>query len=607
MAKKIMTRKKFTSDKMFTFQKFKDVLKTIGRGVKKNPVIFSMLVFINIIDSILYSATIITVKGIVNALLLDAETADFLWLSLDWVGWAWASGIVIFLMTITGFFTNFLSMLFSKKVEINLRLYALNHLVDLDISYYSKNQLGLIMSRVVNDSQWFSDAFNEFFANFVYIIITSIVTIMIIFGIDVLIGYISLAAMITLLTVIWTVFVFFRRALLIAVDTRQEIDADIIDRLINIRLIKASGTENHETDRNKVLHNKYDSKQQRVIRFQSFLLLFNNITAFAFPSFMLIITIFLYRTTLEPAALSALSISVLAAATNLIPNLLLLTHALRGMARMANCVMRLNLIYNAKSLIELPVDEKELASIDTINFKNVSFSYPESPQNKILPTINLQLEKGKSYAFVGETGVGKSTIAKLLLRFYDASEGEVLINDINIKQLNLTQYLLMVGYVEQEPQILFGTIKENLTYGIKNYTEDEIIVAAKKAKLHNFVLGLSEGYDTILGERGFILSGGQKQRLIIAKLFLKNPQLLILDEATSALDNIVEKEIQNELNLLMKNRTTVVIAHRLSTIKNVDQIIVLDKLKGISQTGTFDELKNRPGVFKKLYEYGLLT
>gem|GEM_PF-408760 len=322
---------------------------------------------------------------------------------------------------------------------------------------------------------------------------------------------------------------------------------------------------------------------------------------------MLIITIFLYRTTLEPAALSALSISVLAAATNLIPNLLLLTHALRGMARMANCVMRLNLIYNAKSLIELPVDEKELLSIDTINFKNVSFSYPESPQNKILPTINLQLEKGKSYAFVGETGVGKSTIAKLLLRFYDTSEGEVLINNINIKQLNLTKYLLMVGYVEQDPQILFGTIKENLTYGIKNYTEDEIIIAAKKAKLHDFVLGLSEGYDTILGERGFILSGGQKQRLIIAKLFLKNPQLLILDEATSALDNIVEKEIQNELNLLMKNRTTVVIAHRLSTIKNVDKIIVLDKLKGISQTGTFDELKNRPGVFKKLYEYGLLT
>ncbi|ARU92097.1 ABC transporter ATP-binding protein/permease [Spiroplasma clarkii] len=604
-----MKREKFASEKAFSVEKFKDVLKTINGGIKRHPYVFTCLILINIVDSMLFSSLVIVVKGITTAV-VEQETnggiASFWGLSLSWVGWAFAGLGVFCAMLLSGFLTNLLSMLFAKKVEIYLRQKALIHLVKIDISYYSKNQLGLIMSRVINDSQWFGDAFNEFFTNFVYTIATTVVTTSIVFGIDVTIGYIALGLLFALMCAIWVMFIFYRRAILIAVDQRQEIDADIIDRIINIRLIKATGTEERETKRNQELHKKYDVKQMRSVRFQSWMLILNGVFATAFPVFMLMITIVLYRSSTDPATLASLCVAVISAASSLMPNILLLTQSLRGMTRMANCVMRLNLIYKAKTLLDIPDDGRKICSIDSILFRNVSFSYPESPMKQILPCINLELEKGKSYAFVGETGVGKSTIAKMLLRFYDTTEGELLINGINIKELDLPQYLSMVGYVEQEPQIIYGTVIENLAYGLTNVTDEEVKAAAQKANLHDIIMTLPQGYHTILGERGFMFSGGQKQRLIIARLFLKNPQLLILDEATSALDNIVEAEIQAELNNLMQGRTTVVIAHRLSTIKNVDRVIVLDKTLGISQIGTFDELKKAPGRFKKLYEYGLL-
>lgn len=186
--------------------------------------------------------------------------------------------------------------------------------------------------------------------------------------------------------------------------------------------------------------------------------------------------------------------------------------------------------------------------------------------------------------------------------------GTIYINaDQELKKINLTSYLQHVGYVEQEPQIFYGTFFENISYGVFKVTKEEVIVACKKAELHDFIIGLKNGYDTILGEWGFILSGGQKQRLVIARMFLKNPEVLILDEATSSLDNIVEKEIQENLNQLMKGRTTFIIAHRLSTIKDVDEILVLEKDKGVVQSGNFETLKNQEGRFKALYTAGLMA
>ncbi|WP_257789185.1 ATP-binding cassette domain-containing protein [Spiroplasma clarkii] len=219
--------------------------------------------------------------------------------------------------------------------------------------------------------------------------------------------------------------------------------------------------------------------------------------------------------------------------------------------------------------------------------------------------MNLKLEKGKKYAFVGETGSGKSTIAKLILRFYDKSEGEILINGEKIESFNLKSYLSRVGYVEQEPQIIYGNVYDNVKYGSFEASDDQVKTACIQSKVHEVVKSWENGYETLLGERGTLISGGQKQRLVLARLLLKNPEILILDEATSALDNIVEKEIQLQLEKMMENKTTVIIAHRLSTIKNVDKIYVMAPGKGIVQEGNWDELIKLTGPFKKLYDSSL--
>ncbi|WP_339021119.1 ATP-binding cassette domain-containing protein [Spiroplasma endosymbiont of Atherix ibis] len=277
--------------------------------------------------------------------------------------------------------------------------------------------------------------------------------------------------------------------------------------------------------------------------------------------------------------------------------------ALFGLAQASVAAQRFDDTIKAKSILNSHYwDGETVESIKgDILFKGVEFEYPEKPGKIILPKFDFKFEEGKSYAFVGEIGSGKSTIAKLLLRFYDPSKGDIIINgNTNLKDVKLSSYLRHVGYVEQDPQILYGDVFENVKYGSFNSTNEEVIEACKKAELHELVMTWPDQYETILGERGFLLSGGQKQRLIIARMFLKNPEVLILDEATRALDNIVEKEIQSKLDLLMKGRTTVTIAHRLSTIKNADEIIVLGANgKGIVQRGKFNELKSQDGHFKK--------
>jgi len=281
-----------------------------------------------------------------------------------------------------------------------------------------------------------------------------------------------------------------------------------------------------------------------------------------------------------------------------------------GLAQGSSSSARLNTLLNMKTKIDV-LEKEDKTYIrklkGDIKFENVVFAYPEKPENIILPKTKFTFEEGKSYAFVGKTGVGKSTISKLLLRFYDPQNGKVTINNgLDLKKVYLPSYLKHVGYVEQDPVILYGSIKDNIKYAFNEASDRQVINAAKKAKLHNIIMTWPEKYDSIIGERGVLLSGGQKQRLVLARMFLKNPSLLILDEATSSLDNIVEAEINNELKSLSKGRTTIIIAHRLSTIKDVDTIVVLKGDDGIVETGTFKELISKDGYFQKLYKAGLM-
>jgi subfamily B ATP-binding cassette protein MsbA len=263
---------------------------------------------------------------------------------------------------------------------------------------------------------------------------------------------------------------------------------------------------------------------------------------------------------------------------------------------------RIDKILNAEINIQDAKDAHSIQSFQKeIEYKNVSFAYREGEVGWVLNGINLKIAKGKTIALVGQSGSGKTTLADMLPRFYDTTQGEILIDGQNIKTLKLHDLRALMGIVTQESILFNDTVYSNIAFGIENVTEQQVIEAAKIANAHEFISQMPEGYQTNIGDRGSKLSGGQRQRMSIARAVLKNPPILILDEATSALDTESERLVQDALNKLMKNRTSVVIAHRLSTIQHADEIIVMQKGQLIER-GTHNELLLRNGAYKKLHD-----
>jgi len=258
-------------------------------------------------------------------------------------------------------------------------------------------------------------------------------------------------------------------------------------------------------------------------------------------------------------------------------------------------------------ILDSPIEVKESPNCvsketfdNSIEIKNVSFYY--NPEKLILQNINFTINKAEVVAIVGSSGCGKSTLTDLIARFYDVTEGEILYDGINVKDIKIADLRNLIGIVPQETILFNETIRNNIVFGMENISEEQIIEAAKSANAYDFILGAEKGFDTVVGERGLKLSGGQKQRLAIARALLRNPQILILDEATSSLDSESEIQVQNAIDKLMINRTSIVVAHRLSTVKNADKMVVLDKGK-IVQMGTHEELiKIQNGIYKKLYD-----
>ncbi len=263
---------------------------------------------------------------------------------------------------------------------------------------------------------------------------------------------------------------------------------------------------------------------------------------------------------------------------------------------------RIDKILNAEVTIH---DTKQAEAIHTfqkeIEYKHVSFAYHKGQVGWVLNDINLKIEKGKTIALVGQSGSGKTTLADMLPRFYDTTEGEILIDGTPIKSLKLTDLRSLMGIVTQESILFNDTVYGNIAFGIENVTEEQVMEAAKIANAHEFISQMPEGYQTNIGDRGSKLSGGQRQRLSIARAVLKNPPILILDEATSALDTESERLVQDALIRLMKNRTSIVIAHRLSTIQHADEIIVMQKGQLIER-GTHIQLLSANGAYKKLHD-----
>ena len=563
----------------------------------------------------LVSITSVNPDAMLNEL-IDALSSDsrlfattIMGFNLNWVHWIYVQLIFFGIVGITTYLTQIISGLMGKRIEINLRNNALTKLVHQDMSYYSDKKIGEILTKIVSDTQIVGDNSAFIPSSILSAFITFWGSIVILFFIDIWLTVVVLGLMISLLIIIGGFFGAVRKLTFKVRESITEINGDVTDRISTVRLIKASGTENYEINRFVDLHKDYFTKSKKMITVQSVMVTLFVAGISSITMAIVIAAALLYN---DDAVFLAVTLSAFISGTGaMIGPMMQVAGIVSGLIQSSTSAARIDEIIKPEPRFDPHYDPSQGVVINdvkgNIKFEGVEFIYPEKPNEVILPKFDFTFEHGKSYAFVGETGAGKSTIAKLLLRFYDPSQGRVLINGTtDLKDIYLASYLDKVGYVEQEPQILFGTVLENIRYGRFNATLEEVIEAAKAAELHDLIMSWTDGYDTILGERGFMLSGGQKQRLVIARMILKDPQLLILDEATSALDNIVEAEIQLKLNALMQGRTTISIAHRLSTIKNCDQVIVLARGKGLAQVGTFDELKKHPGHFKVLYEAGLM-
>lgn len=482
------------------------------------------------------------------------------------------------------------------RMETDMRSDLFTHLQKLSFKFYDNNKVGYLMSRVVNDLNNISELAHHGPED---VLISSMLLIGSFF---ILINMHWQLALVTFALI--PVMFFFSlhlgdkmyNAFKIIREKMAEVNTVIEDSLSGIRVVKSFTSEEYENEKfSESNHNYRRSREwamKNMAQFHSGMNLFINLIRL---STLAAGGYFIYLGSLTVGQMVAFLFYV-DMFMNPIRRLINFNEQLqRGMSGFSRFT---ELLAVDPEIIDSP-NASELKNIDgLIKYENVTFGYDN--HEKVLSDINIEIEPGKTVAFVGPSGAGKSTLTKLLPRFYEIDSGKLFIDNIDIKEVSLESLRRNIGIVQQDVFLFNGTVKENIAYGTINASDEDIISAAKKANAHDFILNLSEGYNTDIGERGVKLSGGQKQRVSIARSFLKNPPVLILDEATSSLDNRSEKIIQQSLEKLAEGRTTLVIAHRLSTVINADQIIVLTE-EGIVEQGRHKELIQNGGEYAQLY------
>ncbi|AHI53092.1 ABC transporter ATP-binding protein [Spiroplasma culicicola] len=521
---------------------------------------------------------------------------------LVWWKWMLITFSSMLILYFTTYLRNALSIKMAVRVEVELRNLTIKRLLEQDISYYSDKKIGKLMTKLVGDTNVIGNEISGLIAWVIqapFIIVFGSIMLLLI---DLKLAAVSISLVYLFAIVIIAFSMTYQKKVVVVRDVISDINGDVIDRIGAIKLVKSSATRTYEESRLEEIHKPYLKAFKPISHIDGHLLALL-ISSDVFINLAVIGASVLFYGNNTTEFLSKI-IPITTATLTLTRPLWQIAGIIPGLSRASASSQKIYEVVYKDPILDDNENSGVLfdENIAKIEFRDVSFNYPEKPEVNIVPNLNLKLEKGKSYAFVGATGSGKSTISKLLLRFYDPTRGAVLINDKNLKDFNLRSFLAHVGYVEQDPQIIFGDVYDNVKYGHFQATDEEVHEACRKAQIDNIINSWPQGYKTVLGERGLLLSGGQKQRLVIARILLKNPELIVLDEATSALDNIVEKEIQAQLNALMEDKTSVIIAHRLSTIKNVDQIFVLSPGEGIVQSGTYEQLIKIPGHFKDLHD-----
>ncbi|MGW7977227.1 ABC transporter ATP-binding protein [Staphylococcus xylosus] len=512
-----------------------------------------------------------------------------------------ALGIAVFIFVIVRppieFLRQYLAQWTSNKILYDIRRRLYNHLQALSSRFYANNQAGQVISRVINDVEQTKDFILTGLMNIWLDCITIVIALSIMFFLDV---KLTLAALVIFPVYILTVYFFFGRLRSLTRKRSQalaEVQGFLHERVQGMSVIKSFAIEDNEAQ-NFDKHNR------------NFLQRAFNHTRWNAYSFSAINTV----TDIGPlivigsgaflAINGSITVGTLAAFVGyleqlfgplrrLVSSFTTLTQSFASMDRVFQLMDEGYDIKNKKGALPLEINKGH------IELNDVSFKY-NSEESTILNNINLEINQGETVAFVGMSGGGKSTLINLIPRFYDVTDGEIKIDGTNIKSYLTGSLRNQIGLVQQDNILFSDTIKENILLGRPDATDEEVIKAAKMANAHDFIMELSEGYDTEVGERGVKLSGGQKQRVSIARIFLNNPPIIILDEATSALDLESESIIQDALNILSENRTTLIVAHRLSTITHADKIVVVENGE-IVETGTHEALLAKKGVYEHLY------
>jgi len=484
------------------------------------------------------------------------------------------------------------------RIETDMRRDFFGHLQKLSFSYYDNTKIGTLMSRMTSDlfdvTEFAHHCPEEFFISGIKIVCSfailctmSVPLTLIVFSV--------IPPMIFVLTI------FNRKMRAGFRESRKqigELNSQIEDSLLGIRVVKSFVGESVEEEKFEGGNQKFLKIKKKVYYVMAG---FQSSTRF-FDGLMYIVVVvagalFMMKGKISPADYLAYLMFV----TTLLTSIRRIVEFAEQFQRGLTGIERFCEVMDVDPDVKNAIGAKELGRVrGEVEFRDVSFHY-ETETHDVLTHLNLTVKAGESIALVGPSGGGKTTLCSLIPRFYDVSSGEILLDGTPITDVTLRSLRENIGVVAQDVYLFSGSIRENIAYGKRDATDEEIVEAAKLAGAHEFIMSLPQGYDTYVGERGVKLSGGQKQRVSIARVFLKNPPILILDEATSALDNESEKLVQQSLEKLAKGRTTFTIAHRLTTVRNADRILVLTD-RGIEESGSHEELIARGGIYAELYQ-----
>ncbi len=496
------------------------------------------------------------------------------------------------------YFVQYYGHMIGTHMQADMRREMFIKLQRLPFSYFDEHETGKIMSRMTNDLQQVSELAHHGPENFFICGITIILSFIYLLTIDYRFALWILAA----IPFLFFVSLFFRKRLNRAnMENRKSlanINARLESSITGIRVTKAFTNSKKELEKFEESNSDFVKSKGKMYKAMG---QFGSSTAFLTDLFNFIIIV-AGGLIVAPSKDTASYVTFVVSVSMFITPLTTLINFVEQFEEGVTGFQRFVEIIDEKEE-ETDKDAKDVGKLEgKITFDHVTFNYDvKQTEDNVLDDISFEIEKGKTVALVGASGGGKTTICHLIPNFYHPSKGHVYIDDIDVNKMTFDSLRKNIGLVQQDVFLFNGTIKDNIRYGNYDATDEDIIKASKMANIHDYITSLEKGYDTIVGERGVKLSGGQKQRISIARVFLKNPSILILDEATSALDNVTESLIQKSLNDLAKGRTTLIVAHRLSTIKNADLIYVIEKGK-IIEKGNHEELLNKNGEYASLYK-----